>query len=126
MQQESRSQDIEESPAEPYCFLVCRDAVIEEEDYEYGRLDESLHRLVHHFIPTETLGTKPDVAPLVSPKDKKVLDFAEASYRNESNVCTIGLPWIDPDVVLPDNKNAVLRYFYKHEKRLIKEPDYAS
>jgi len=93
MQQDSRPQEMEESIVEPHCFLVCRDAVIEEKDDEsFDCSDESLHRLVHHFITKETLGTKPDVAPLVPPKDKKALDFAEASCRNENNVCTIGLP----------------------------------
>ena len=112
----------ESTSIQPHCFLVSRKQADTEDDRSDDDSDASLHRLLRRFITTETLGTKPDVTPLVPPLDKKALEFSTASYRNENNVCTVGLPWIDPDVGLPNNKDSVLGALNRYERRFEKDP----
>jgi len=109
----------------PHCFTVFKSPSDDDDEFDETP-DDVLHRVVHRSICTETLGTKPNVVPVVPLKEKKALDFVKESFRLEDSVCIVGLPWVRPGIVLPNNKEAVLRAFYRHEKKLLNDPEYGT
>ena len=66
-------------------------------------VDENLSRRVEDFWLTDSFPLFPSVKPLLSKEDKSAIETVSRSITYDQGKYSVGLPWKNRDIVLPDN-----------------------
>jgi hypothetical protein len=93
--------------------------------FAIGAPIEDLHNQVCKFWETDSLGTVPAIKPLMSDADSLAVDVVKATTIHDGVRYIVGLPWMTPNIKLPNNFPAAAKRFAMLERRFSKDPAFA-
>ena len=93
--------------------------------FAIGAPIDDLHTQVCKFWETDSFGTQPGLKPLMSDADQQALEVVETTTKHNGVRYIVGLPWISPDLKLPNNFSAAAKRFAMLERRFQKDTAFA-
>lgn len=97
----------------------------EHQVFTIGAPTDESHNQVCKFWETDSLGTAPGLKPLMSEADSQAVEVVKATTIHDGVHYIVGLPWISPSILLPNNFPAAAKRFAILERRFVKDPAFA-